>query len=287
MLRRPWVLAPLVPWWGLTHLLADDSPAGPGVRALIVVLLVLAVVVAAGLVVWRVRWPDSFTRRVVWRARGVWRGRWVYRRFWQPAMATTGLVTTLDGDEYLPRLLRVASTGSVDRVRVRMLPGQVIEDWAAAGPRLAQTFAATECRVRTVVSSRQEVELWFLTHDPLTEAVPPFDTRVVGDPPDLTALPVALGEDGVRCTGCGCSAPTSWWSGRRGRGSPRSSGRSWLPSAPALGMGWCGCGVWTRRAGWSSPRAGGCSRGSSTATPTTRVWTTRRSSRRSSRTPSR
>ena len=110
-----------------------------------------------------------------WRgeSRGAWRARMVYGFAWQPAMATTGLAVTLDGTEYLPKLLRVSSTGSVDRVTVRMLPGQVFEDWASVGERLAQTFGAQDCRVRTT-KTRHRLELWFLTDDPLTSPVTPF-----------------------------------------------------------------------------------------------------------------
>ena len=71
----------------------------------------------------------------------------------------------MDSREYLPRRLRVTSSGTVDRVWVRMLPGQVFDDWTTVGPRLAQTFGAQECRVRTT-RHRQQLELWFLVRRP-------------------------------------------------------------------------------------------------------------------------
>jgi DNA segregation ATPase FtsK/SpoIIIE, S-DNA-T family len=112
-------------------------------------------------------------------------------------MATTGLVVSMDGREYLPRRVPVASTGTVDRVEVAMLPGQVFEDWTNVAPRLAQTFGAQECRVRTT-KHRQRLELWFLIHDPLTDAVQPLDPETGRDGGvDLGALPVALCEDGT------------------------------------------------------------------------------------------
>lgn len=157
-------------------------------------ILLLAGGVATGLVLWRCRWPESFTVHVIWRARGVWRGRWVYRYCWQPAMVTTGLAVVVDGREYLPKVRWVRSTGGVDMVRVRMLPGQQLEDWTDAGSRLAQTFAAQECRVRTVPENRRELVLWLLVHDPLADPVPPFATH---EGVDLTALPVAKREDGL------------------------------------------------------------------------------------------
>ena len=159
-------------------------------------LLVVSVLVAAGvaLAVWRWVHADSFTRVLVWRARGAWRSGSVYRWAWRPAMVATGLAIRVDGTEYLPRVVSVASTGSVDRVRVRMLPGQTRPDWATNGQRLAQTFGAIDCRTRSVPGSFHELVLWFLTTDPLTASVPPFEPI---DPPALEGLPVARGEDGT------------------------------------------------------------------------------------------
>jgi len=62
---------------------------------------------------------------------------------------TTSLAVRVHGSEYLPRLVKVSATSSVDRVTVRMLPGHVAEDYAEIADRLAQTFGASECRVRT------------------------------------------------------------------------------------------------------------------------------------------
>ncbi|MCW2542044.1 MAG: cell division protein FtsK [Frankiales bacterium] len=146
------------------------------------------------LAVWRFRWPDSFRRHVTWRARGVWRARRMYRFVWQPAMVTTGLAVTLDGKEFLPSIRSIRSSESVDQVSVRMLPGQCLADWAAAAPRLAQTFGVLDARVRSVPRDPRRVVLWLLTHDPLTSTVPPFQPS---QPVDLAALPVAKREDGL------------------------------------------------------------------------------------------
>jgi S-DNA-T family DNA segregation ATPase FtsK/SpoIIIE len=78
-----------------------------------------------------------------------------------------------------------------------MLPGQTMEDWAEAAPRLAQTFNAVECRVRSIKGSRQELLLWFLVEDPLTDPLTPYPTPSSGDAVDFTGLPVALREDGL------------------------------------------------------------------------------------------
>ncbi|MGH3656531.1 MAG: FtsK/SpoIIIE domain-containing protein, partial [Micromonosporaceae bacterium] len=66
------------------------------------------------------------------------------------------------------------------------------DDYAAVTDRLARTFGAADCRVRTDPKRRGRVVLWLLIQDPLTDPVPPFEA----DPfPDLAALDVALGED--------------------------------------------------------------------------------------------
>jgi S-DNA-T family DNA segregation ATPase FtsK/SpoIIIE len=186
LLRHPLVFLPvLAVWVGLPLLGGHALPA--------TVLLLVALTTV--LVVWRLGWPASFTRLVSWRVRGWWRGLRVYRFCWQPAMVTTYLAVGVDGEEYLPRLLSVRSTRTVDRVLVRMLPGQVLDDWTSMAPRLAQTFDAQDCRVRTT-RHRQQLELWFLVEDPLTATISPTITTAQGVP-DLEGLPVACREDGL------------------------------------------------------------------------------------------
>ena len=163
VIRRPWLL--LVP---VALMVVTRLSNGHTVTA----LATLALMTLVGLGVWWWRWRESFTHRVLWSLRGAWRGRFVYGFAWQPAMVTTGLAVNLDGAEYLPKLLRVSSTGCVDRVTVRMLPGQVFDDWSAQSERLAQTFGVQECRIRTT-RIRHRLELWFLITDPLTEPIPP------------------------------------------------------------------------------------------------------------------
>jgi S-DNA-T family DNA segregation ATPase FtsK/SpoIIIE len=188
LIRRPWVLVVVVVVWFHARLVD-----GYGTPAVLSVFLLLTVALAG----WRITGPASFTRHMVWRLRGLWRSRVVYGFSWQRGMATTGLAVTMDGREYIPKRLRVRSTGTVDRVEVGMLPGQVVEDWTSVSPRLAQTFCAQECRVRTT-RHRQRLELWFLIRDPLTDAVQPLAPETNrGGGVDLAALPVALCEDGT------------------------------------------------------------------------------------------
>jgi S-DNA-T family DNA segregation ATPase FtsK/SpoIIIE len=140
---------------------------------------------------WRLH-PTSFRRRVRLPARAVWRRVFVYRRGWQPAMVTCGLDVRVVDRQYLPQLGRVTSTGAVDRVQVRMLPGQVLEDYAEKTDRLAMTLGAVECRVRTG-RRHGELELWLLVDDPLNGIVEPFESS--DGPADYAGLPVARRED--------------------------------------------------------------------------------------------
>jgi DNA segregation ATPase FtsK/SpoIIIE, S-DNA-T family len=84
-----------------------------------------------GLVVWRLRWPVTFEAQVRLRVRTWWRAGFVYRRRWATAMDTAGLLVERHRTDYVPSLLKVRSTRTVDRVTVRMLPGQRVEDYAA------------------------------------------------------------------------------------------------------------------------------------------------------------
>ncbi|SDR72391.1 DNA segregation ATPase FtsK/SpoIIIE, S-DNA-T family [Friedmanniella luteola] len=138
-------------------------------------------------------WPD---RWLVWLRlplRSWWRGWLVYRRCWPAAMDTAGLATSWRGTVWTPTVLTVSSTLSVDRVRVRMLPGQTVEDYADVAHRLAQTFGASAVRVRSVLQRPHHVELWLLTVDPLTSVVEPLP---VDDQALTEGLPLALAEDG-------------------------------------------------------------------------------------------
>ena len=153
-----------------------------------------AVVLVVGLLAWWRLARGSFTRMLVWRVRGAWRAATVYRYSWEPAMVTAGLHLTRDGVEHLPRLVSVRTTGCVDLVRGRMLPGQTTLDYADAADRLAQTFGVVECRVRSVPRRPHDLVLWFLTGDPLLDDVPPVDP---GQHTDPTKLAVGRSEDGM------------------------------------------------------------------------------------------
>ena len=181
------------------------------------VVLGPAGLVMAVLGLWLAQWPASFDRLVWHRVRSGWRAGLIYRWRWSAAMDTARLTITRNGTEFVPPLLKVRSTATVDRVLLRMLAGQTVEDYAAAADRLAQTFGAVAGRVRSVPGKPHLVELWLLVRDPLVQLVEPFDP----DPDVLTAgIPVARGRT-ERSGGSSWSAPMSWSSGRPGPGKAR------------------------------------------------------------------
>jgi hypothetical protein len=149
--------------------------------------------VAVLLVGWRYSARSTFDRWLWWPVRAALRHVFVYRRLWQPAMVTTGLAIRFDRRIFVPELRGVASAGDVDVVRLRMLPGQVRDDYTEQAPRLARTFGALDCRVRPTKRG-DEVVLWLLRTDRLAHPITPSQTR---QRCDLEALPVAVREDGV------------------------------------------------------------------------------------------
>jgi len=159
-------------------------------------VLALAGSLLVGLSGWRLIGPASFERLLGGRARGRWRSVTVYGRRWEPATVTARLSLTSDGVVRPPGLRGVSSTGCVDVVRVRMLPGQTVTDWVDAGPRLAQTFGVLDVRVRSVTGRVHEVDLWCLRSDPLTAPVPVPARPTKGADVDLEAVPVGRREDG-------------------------------------------------------------------------------------------
>jgi S-DNA-T family DNA segregation ATPase FtsK/SpoIIIE len=149
-------------------------------------------VAAAGLTAWRWRDRPRFDRWVWWPVRAHLRWVLTYKRWWQPAMTSTGLVAAFDHKVFVPELRGVASFGSTDVVRLRMLAGQLRDDYTEQAPRLARTFGAYDCRVKAAKRAN-EVELWLLRTDRLARpiAAPQSPTAA-----DLSALPVAFREDG-------------------------------------------------------------------------------------------
>lgn len=200
MVASGWLLRRV---WRLLVVTAATPAALAGVLLLVVgsllwlvspLLIVSMAAMGVGLLIGlRLLLPGRWLAWLRLPVRSWWRGWLVYRHRWAAAMDTAGLTTSWRGTLWNPTVVTVSSTLSVDRVRVRMLPGQTVEDYAVVGDRLAQTFGASAVRVRSVPARPHHVELWLLTRDPLTQVVEllPLDDQA------LTAgLPLALAEDG-------------------------------------------------------------------------------------------
>jgi DNA segregation ATPase FtsK/SpoIIIE, S-DNA-T family len=153
-------------------------------------LAVLAVSIAAGLVLWRWRFPASFARCIGSPARGQWR-TWHYRRRWAAVMTIGRLAPVYQGRVLLPVLGKVSATAFTDRVPVRLVSGQSAADFAARADNLAHGFGAMLCRIRT--ASPGALVLEFVRRDALAAIIPALalPARV-----DLRALPVGRCEDG-------------------------------------------------------------------------------------------
>jgi len=154
------------------------------------VLAIAAPLAALGL--WAlVQWP-SFVHLAGFPALSRYR-RWWYGRSWHPAMATAGLAVAFDRHVVLPVLKRVRCRPGGDELHVRMVTGQIPEDFAAVAERLAHTFGARA--VKVLLGRRQgTIVLLVQRGDPLAATVPALPVPVV---PDFTALSLGRREDGA------------------------------------------------------------------------------------------
>jgi S-DNA-T family DNA segregation ATPase FtsK/SpoIIIE len=206
-LRRPLrAVAVLVLLWTL---------ALYGWRSVGVAALVSLMAAATACAVWRWRWPGSYTTWVGLPLLGRWRHFRVYRRRWAAAMHACDLGKTLHGKAAVPRLLKVASTSTTDRLEVRMLMGQNPERFRARAMDIAYSFGARHVQVferrpdpRPVRRGRlawllrrfddvrwadrpARVHLVLTRRDCLDEIVTPFSFAATEHDVDFAALPVA------------------------------------------------------------------------------------------------
>jgi S-DNA-T family DNA segregation ATPase FtsK/SpoIIIE len=91
----------------------------------------------------------------------------------------------------VPKLGRVEVGVWVDRLQVRMLPGQVPGDWEDEAEGIGHALGARDARVRVSGPGRITLELAY--NDPLVAVVPALP---IGGRVDLWAVPVGLREDG-------------------------------------------------------------------------------------------
>ena len=140
-------------------------------------LLALVLSISVVLVVWRWRFPASFSRWVGAPARSRWRA-WYYRRRWGAVMTIGRLAPSYQGRVLLPVLGKVTATKFTDRVQVRLVSGQSAADFANRSANLAHGFGAALCRVRSAAPG--SVVLEFIRRDALAAIIPALPIPFVG-----------------------------------------------------------------------------------------------------------
>ncbi|WP_045747633.1 FtsK/SpoIIIE domain-containing protein [Actinoplanes rectilineatus] len=139
----------------------------------------------------------SFAHRKSWLRFGCWPvlariRRLAYRRRWMAAMVTANLSISYENRTIIPLIRRVRCRAGCDEVLVRMVTGQIPDDFAKASERLAHTFGVRQ--VKAVPGPTYgTVVLVLMRGDTLHETVEPFP---VPFEPDFTALPIGVQEDG-------------------------------------------------------------------------------------------
>ncbi|MFI5935951.1 FtsK/SpoIIIE domain-containing protein [Actinoplanes sp. NPDC051494] len=127
-----------------------------------------------------------------WPVLAKWR-RFLYRRRWNAAMVTAKLSVSYDGHTIIPVLKRVRCRAGSDVVLVRMVTGQIPDDFAKASERLAQTFGVRQVKAMAGTTFGTVV-LVLLRGDTLHKTVAPM---AVTGTPDFTALTLGVQEDGA------------------------------------------------------------------------------------------
>jgi DNA segregation ATPase FtsK/SpoIIIE, S-DNA-T family len=152
--------------------------------------VVLTSTVTALLIVWRIRWPTSFSRFIGKPVRGKWR-RWHYQRHWLAVLTIARLVPVYRGQVLVPVLGKVSSTRYTDRVPVRLVSGQAAADFADRAENLAHGFGAILCRIRSARPGFLILE--FVRRDALAAII---TAVAIPQHADLKALAVGRREDG-------------------------------------------------------------------------------------------
>ncbi|MCL2092500.1 MAG: FtsK/SpoIIIE domain-containing protein [Micrococcales bacterium] len=159
-------------------------------------LAVAVALLVAVLVVWWRCWPVAFDHRVTQRARGRVRS-WSYRRRWGVAMTGCGLTTKdNDGDRVYPTRSVIWSTKTADWFRVRMLPGQTLNDWNTKAPALAAALDVQTLRFAPATgrfARKADLDVTAIRSDPLA------GTRTAAPAAAADGLAVRVGrcEDGT------------------------------------------------------------------------------------------
>ena len=200
--RTPFLMVTVVQvarlvWRAIRFVLRHPAAAACGIAAVLAwqligwpVLAALAVSTAGVLALWRWRFPVSFSRLVTASVRSRWR-TWHYRRRWGAVMTIGRLAPVYQGRTLLPVLGKVIATQFTDRVHVRLVSGQSVDDFASRAPNLAHGFGAVLCRVRSAAPGALVLE--FVRRDALAAIIPALP---IAERADLRALLVGKREDG-------------------------------------------------------------------------------------------
>ena len=123
---------------------------------------------------------------------GLWRSFWAYGVRWRTAMMLSGLGGRFNGDEYVPRAVRVRAGRFADRVTVRMVVGQQSEDWSRRLGALAHGFGARVVQVVELPADPATLQLTVGRLDPLAHTITVPAPAAV----DLGAIHLGRREDG-------------------------------------------------------------------------------------------
>lgn len=159
-------------WWALLFPMLS-LPAGLSVAAgwwfgwLFGVGLAGATV--AGMVLWRLRSPQTFERWLSGRIRSRWLAWYRYRRRWVSVMGACSLTKSTGDTVQIPRLVSVHIGESLDTVRAKMLPGHSPADWENRAEQLGHAFGTRHAHAAIVGPAL--VEIAFRRSDSLAEPV--------------------------------------------------------------------------------------------------------------------
>ncbi|WP_430791715.1 FtsK/SpoIIIE domain-containing protein [Actinoplanes sp. G11-F43] len=139
----------------------------------------------------------AFAHRPSWLRFGWWpilarARRLLYGRRWMAAVVTAKLSISYDKRTIIPEIRRVRCRAGCDEVTVRMVTGQIPDDFAKASERLAHTFGVRQAKA-IPGPTYATVVLVLMRGDSLQETIEPLP---VPHRPDFTALPVGVQEDG-------------------------------------------------------------------------------------------
>ncbi len=158
------------------------------------VVMALVVAAALGLIVWRMVYPASFGRLARPRISQAWRMP-LYRIYWPHVASRCGLLVTPRSEDYTAcelaklRRLRVTAAG-IERLLIQVPVGLTFDDVEARVDAVGQAFGSRSARVVRDRPGRVWIEL--VRRDVLARVVAP----IASSETDLTGLPVGMADDG-------------------------------------------------------------------------------------------